>query len=85
MKTLTALALGFGIGLGFGHAYAAKQGQEPENLQEFKQPKITYADRAPLSSDDGTIWVKYTKASDTTMTLYLRHPYTGVWRGEDIP
>jgi len=54
------------------------------DLQRGKQEAITFATRAPHDKDLGNIWITYTKASDTTMTLYVRHPVTGTWRSATL-
>ena len=50
------------------------------NLDFEKQDKITFSTRAPTSKDGGSLWLTYTENSDTTMTLYIRHPLSGSWR-----
>ena len=58
-----------------------KDGTE-ESIDFDKQDKITFATRAPTSADKGRFWITYTANNDTTITLYIRHPNTGIWRSE---
>lgn len=59
---------------------ASAQGRGIDDLSRGKEEKIAWATRAPHAKDGGRVWVKYTENSDTSMTLYLRHPVTGTWR-----
>ena len=46
------------------------------NKVEEYQGKITFANRAPISSDKGLLWVYYTA---TSAVIYVRQPKTGTW------
>lgn len=51
---------------------------ELKNIEDTKQAKITFANRAPLASDkDTNIWINYAGASGSRW--YFRHPLTGTW------
>lgn len=57
------------------HTNLAEVSAELKNLSTSKEDTITLANRAPLSSDKGRLWIKYT----ATAALYVRHPDTGAW------
>lgn len=60
------------------HANFAEVSAELKHLDGDKQDKITFANRAPLSSDkDGNIWINYAGAAGSRW--YFRHPNTGAW------
>lgn len=65
-----------------GRAVAILPGVREPDIDQSKADKCVYATRAPNASDNGTCWITYTANSDTTLTMYLRHPNTGVWRSE---
>lgn len=57
-----------------------KQFAPNSSPEYYKQDRIPFMTRTPHSGDKGTFAVKYTEASDTTLTLYVRHPKSGAWR-----
>lgn len=58
--------------------------KQTDEIETSKENSIQFATRAPTSKDKGQIWVKYTAASDTTITLYIRHSKSGVWRSVNL-
>lgn len=60
------------------HANFAEVSAELKHLDGTKQAKITFANRAPITSDkEGDIWINYAGASGSRW--YFRHPNTGAW------
>lgn len=51
------------------------------NLNALDAPYVT---SAPTSDFKGMACIKYTENSDTTMTLYVRHPKSGAWRSATL-
>ena len=45
---------------------------------------IPYVTSAPTSDFKGMACIRYTENSDTTLTLYLRHPKSGAWRSVNL-
>ena len=60
------------------------QSPDKEKLDFIKQDTITVANRAPLRSDKGFLWIKQTDANDATITLYIRHTKSGAWRSANF-
>jgi len=58
--------------------------RELENLDKSKDESEVVATRAPNSGDKATRWLQYNASSDTTLTLWRRHPVTGTWRSVNL-
>ncbi len=66
------------------HRSVEETSEDVRALEDTKEEKVTFATRAPTSADKGRFWVKYTETSDTTMTIYVRHPRSGTWRSVNV-
>lgn len=56
------------------HSDQSRVDQEFKNLDENKEDKITFADRAPTAKDGGRLWI-----DRTGPTWYFRDQTTGNW------
>jgi len=56
------------------HASFQDVSAEFKAMDDAKEEQVTFASRAPISSDKGRFWLDYTGAK-----LYFRHPNTGAW------
>jgi len=60
------------------------QSLDKDDLDFIKLDRITMANRAPTSTDKGMLWIKFVPNNDATITLYIRHKYSGAWRSKDF-
>lgn len=61
------------------------KGNQPNKaVSDTNANGIPFSTETPNSDTKGMILIKYTEASDTTMTLYVRHPKTGTWRSATL-